>query len=272
MQGLFNTESIEANKQGKKSEKQIKEIKEAVNPATWLWGGLAVVGLGGCFYLVLATLAGGGGGVIDIFVWILGLAGLFAFLRGLTIWNLRRKLFSEPIQSADGTIKFGGQDALTALVTSDHYSAQTYEEKKLHPLGLAGVNPKLPPGDYRFYFLNTRGWLLAAEPLFDETEMRTTVNDLLASALGYDQAFLENCRMEANLGQMKTFEGLPNLEVHEGIGTGENYEPPDYYCTLGNAKFQVSGQLQAFIYDGLPYRAYYRDMKPPQLVALEVCS
>lgn len=279
MQKLFDTDSIQANKQGKKSERQIKEIKEAVNPATWLWGGFAVLGLGGCFYLVLATLAGGGGGVIDIFVWILGLAGLFAFLRGLTIWNLRRKLLSEPIQAEDGTVKFIVQGDLASLVESDHYSAETFNGKKLHPIGLAGVNPKLPPGDYRFYFMKTRNWLLASEPLFDEAELRTTVNDLLASAFGYDQAFLENCRTQAGLGQLKTVEGLPKLETKQ-IGSlntdvdqlsGIETDSWEYYVTLGETKFQVSGPVYEFIYEDLPYRGYYQPGND-RLTAIEVCN
>jgi hypothetical protein len=272
MQGPFDYTSIEVNKQGKKSEKQIDEIKSAVNPMTWLWGGVIIFGIGGCFYFILSTLAGGGGGIVGMFVWILGIAGLFVLLRGLTIWNLRRKLLSEPLQTADGTVKIiGAGNILTELVGAAHYGAETYEGKELHPLGLAGSYPHLPPGDYRFYFLKTRAWLLAAEPLFDEAEMRATVNDLIASAFGYDQTYLENCRLEAKLGQLKTIEGLPKVETVGGGGDSESgYQEPDYFFNLGEFRTQTSGSVAGCIYEGLSYRAYYREGPPIQLVALEV--
>lgn len=272
MQGPFDTDSIQVNKQGKKSAKQIEEIKVAVNPMTWLWGGVIILGIGGCFYFVLATLAGGGGGIIDIFVWILGIAGLFVFLRGLTMWNLRRKLLSEPLQTADGTVKIIGEgNILTELAGTTHYGAKTYDGQELHPLGLAGSFPHLPPGDYRFYFLKTRNWLLAAEPLFDEAELRVTVNELLASALGCDQAYLDDCRLQANLGQLKTVDGLPKVETQGGGGDSDSgYQEPDYFLTLGEFRAQTSGSVTSFIYDGLSYRAYYREGPPVQLVALEV--
>jgi hypothetical protein len=272
MQGPFDYTSIEANKQGKKSEKQIEEIKGAFNPMTWLWGGVIIFGIGGCFYFILSSLAGGGGGIIDMFIWILGIAGLFVLLRGLTIWNLRRKLLAEPVQVADGAVKIIERNVLTQLLVEPaHYGAETYEGKELHPLGLPGSHPHLPPGDYRFYFLKTRNWLLEAEPLFDEAEMRTTVNDLLASAFGYDQTYLENCRLEAGLGQLKTVEGLPKVETEGGGGDSESgYEEPDYFFCLGEFRTQTSGSVVSFIYNGLSYRAYYRTEPANQLVAIEV--
>ena len=269
---MFDFKSIEENKQGKKSVRQVKEIKVAVDPKAWLWGGLVILAMGGCFYFVLATLAGGGGGVIDIFVWILGLAGLFVILRGLTTWNLRRKLLADPVQSAEGTVKYIMQNALGQLIERDHYSAETYEGKKLNPIGLAGVHPKLPPGDYRFYFLKTRNWLLESEPLFSEDEMRSALNELLANVMGYDQAYLENCRMEAKLGQMKTVESLPKMDIKQYNTTvdGQNIETSDYYCTLGEIKFQISDGMNNVIFEQLPYRAYIREGDGGGLAAIEV--
>jgi hypothetical protein len=274
MMEMFDFKSIEENKQGKKSEKQVKEIKEAVDPKTWLWGGVAILAIGGCFYFVLASLAGGGGGVIYMFVWILGLAGLFVVLRGLTTWNLRRKLLTEPVQNAEGTVKYTMQNAIAQLMEPDHYSAETYEGKKLHPIGLAGVNPKLPPGDYRFYFLKTRNWLLESEPLFSEDEMRSALNELLANVMGYDQAYLENCRMEAKLGQLKTVEGLPKLESHQHSITVDEQEidNSEFYCTLGEVRFQISGAINNAIFEQLPHRAYFREGDGGGLAAIELAD
>jgi hypothetical protein len=271
MMEMFDFKSIEANKQGKKSEKQVKEIKEAVNPGIWLWGGLIILVIGGCFYLALSTLAGGGGGVVSAFAGVLALAGFFVALRGFTTWNLRRKLLSEPVQTAEGTVKYIMQNALAQLMEPDHYSAETYEGRKLHPQGLAGFNPKLPPGDYRFYFLKTRNWLLEPEPLFSEEEMRSALNEHLANVLGYDQAYLEKCRTEARLGQMKTVEGLPKLESSGGGGNSEDgYEEPEYYCTLGEVKFRVSGAINNAIFENLLHRAYFREGEDEGLAAIEI--
>jgi hypothetical protein len=272
MMEMFDFKSIEANKQGKKTEKQVEEIKAAVDPKTWLWGGLIILAIGGCFYFVLASLAGGGGGIIDMFVWILGLAGLFVVLRGLTTWNLRRKLLSEPIQNEEGTVKYISRGLLALVTEPDHYSAKTFEGRELHPQGLAGFYPYLPPGDYRFYFLKTRNWLLESEPLYSEDELRSTLNERLAAVMGYDQAYLENCRMEAKLGQMKTVEGLPNKEVKQNstMVDGHQIDDSDFYCTLGEIKFQVSVELNNAIFGQLPHRAYIREGEGGGLAAIEV--
>jgi hypothetical protein len=266
---MFDFNEIEANKRGEKSEKQVKLIKEAVNPLTWLVGGLIILFMGGCFYLVLSTL--GGGSLMDLFGGILGLVGFFAFLRGLTTWNLRRKLLAEPIQAEDGVVKFVTPSPMAQLLEADHYSAETFDGRKLHLIGLAGVDPKLPPGDYRFYFMKTRSWFLQAEPLFSAEEMRSDLNDLLATAFEYDAAYLENCRQEARAGQLQTVEGLPKLDLHETSVVGEDeLASVEYYCTLGDLKFRIPSRVHALIFEALPHRAYFRSGTPDQLVAIEV--
>jgi hypothetical protein len=85
MMEIFDLSSIALNKQGKKSEKQIKEIKEAVNPGVWLYGGLGILLLGGCSYAALTEM--GGGSAMGILGLILAAVGLFAALRGFTTWN-----------------------------------------------------------------------------------------------------------------------------------------------------------------------------------------
>jgi hypothetical protein len=217
MQELFDLTSIESNKQGKKSDQQIKEIKEAVNPNVWLYGGLGVLLLGGCSYAAMSQMTEGGSSAISFLGILLAAVGLFAALRGFTTWNLRRKLLKEPVQVAEGTVSFKLKNVVAQLIEADHYSAETNDGRVLHPIGLAGVNPKLPPGNYRFYYIKTRSWLLASEPLFDEATMKLNFNNLLAAIFGYDLALLENCRMEASLGQIKMVEGLPQMEYREPI-------------------------------------------------------
>jgi hypothetical protein len=270
---LFDYPSIEVNKQGQKSEKQIKLIREAVNPGIWLVGGLGLLLLGVCSFFGLSELNGGGSSALNFLGILLAAVGLFAALRGFTTWNLRRKLLKEPVQSAEGGITYTYKNLLAKLVEADHYTAQTEEGKTLHPVGLAGANPKLPPGAYRFYYLNTRHWLLESEPLFSEAEMKENLNTMLARALGYDQAHLDKCRLEANTGLLKTVEGLPKLDVKESNVVIDNttVESQEFFCTLGDITFQVSAQAHDAIFEALPHRLYYHaDEKGSRMAALEV--
>jgi len=268
---IFDLTSIESNKQDKKSDKQIKEIKEAVNPNVWLYGGLGVLLLGGCSYAAMTQMAEGGSSALSFLGILLAAVGLFAALRGFTTWNLRRKLLKEPVQAAEGTVSFKMKNAVAQLIEADHYSAETKDSKVLHPIGLAGVNPKLPPGNYRFYYINTRSWLLASEPLFDEAGMRANMNTLLAAVIGSDQAQLEECRMQAKLGQISTAEGMPKMEYREPILLIPNeLQTRRWYCSLGENKFEVSDQAREAIFETLPLRAYFREDKPNKLVALEL--
>ena len=271
MQELFDLTSIESNKQGKKSDRQIKEIKEAVNPNVWLYGGLGVLLLGGCSYAAMSQMTEGGSSAISFLGILLAAVGLFAALRGFTTWNLRRKLLKEPVQVSEGTVSFKMKNAVAQLIEADHFSAETKDGKVLHPIGLAGVNPKLPPGNYRFYFLNTRSWLLASEPLFDETGMHRNMNNLLAAVIGFEQAKLEECRMQAQLGQMKTVEGLPQMEYREPILLIPNeLQTRRWYCQIGDNKFEISDQTRIAIFEDIPHRAYFQEDKPNKLVALEI--
>jgi len=270
---IIDLTSIESNKQGKKSDKQIKEIKEAVNPGVWLYGGLGVLLLGGCSYAAMSQMAGGGNSALSFLGILLAAVGLFAALRGFTTWNLRRKLLREPILIADGTVTYKMKNVVAQLIEADHFSAETKDGKDLHPIGLAGVNPKLPPGNYRFHYLNTRSWLLASEPLFDDAGMHTNMNALLAAVIGFDQARLEECRMQAKLGQISTVEGLPQMEYREPILLIPNeLQTRRWYCNLGDNKFEVSDQAKLAIFENLPHRAYYLEEHPNKLVALEIAS
>jgi len=268
---IIDLSSIESNKQGRKSEKQIKEIKDAVNPVVWLYGGLGVLLLGGCSYTAMSQMAGGGNSALSFLGILLAAIGLFAALRGLTQWNLRRKLLKEPILASEGTVSFKMKNVVAQLIEADHYSAETKDGKVLHPIGLAGVNPTLPPGNYRFYYLNTRNWLLASEPLFDEAGMRANINALLAAVIGFDQAKLEECRAQAKLGQISSVEGVPHTEYREPILIIPNeLQTRRWYCNLGDNKFEISDQAKLAIFESLPHRAYFQEDKPHKLVALEI--
>ena len=278
MMQLFDFDSIAINKQGGKSEAQIKEIKAAADPGMWLYGGLGVLVLGGCSYYAIFEMNGGGSYALNVLAFILAAAGLFAGLRGFKMWNLRRRLLKEPVLSSPGTVIFKKMNVIREMVEESHFSAETDNRTVLHPVGLAGVNPKLPPGNYRFYHLKPQRWLLAAEPLSSEAELRANMNDLLARMLGYDSNTLEQCRQEARLGTLQTVEGVPDLSVDNytvslpssSSTLADSVAGRRYFCTIGGLRFHVSGDAGAAIIEGLPYRAYYRQDKPEELVALEL--
>jgi hypothetical protein len=257
MKKLFDTQSIEANKRGKKSEQQIQQIKEAVKPGLWLYAGLGILVFGGAFG---ALASSAGSSAAGVFSWIIALSGIFAALRGLTTWNLRRKLLADKVQSAEGTVVFTGS-----------YKAETVEEKTLHPLGLAGVAPGFPPGDYRFYFLNTRNWLLSAEPLSTEDEMRNGLNQALAVSLGYEAADLDDFRARAQRGELKMLQGIPALDYNVISGRENEGTRFEYFCTMNGVKFPISGELNAAILNDISYRAYHREGEKV-LLAMEVIS
>jgi len=269
MMEIFDLKSIEANKQGQKSENQIKEIKEAVNPGVWLYGGLGILVFGGCFYAMVTSMDSGG--AIGVFALILGAVGIFAALRGLTIWNLRRKLLSEPIQTGEGTVIFKKQEGLSQLTDVDKYVAETTDGRKLNPIGLAGVSATFPPGDYRFFYLNARSWLLGVEPLFTENEMRNNLNELLADIFGYNKSFLEDCRKQAREGRLKVAEGLPKFDTFKRTPINEDdIVTEEVYCTIGDYKIQVSSRAAAAILANIPHRIYYGAEENSAMVAIEV--
>ncbi|MEY2817699.1 MAG: hypothetical protein RL275_1162 [Chloroflexota bacterium] len=258
MKEFLDPVSIEMNKQGKKSEAQIKFIKEATSPRIWLGGGLSLLVIGGCFYAFLFSIdAGDGGGIFGL---ILGVVGLAAFLRGAFIWNMNRKLLNEPVQSAEGTVVYKMQNDLAQYFDMDRFIADTKDGRQLYPAGMAGIPPQLAPGKYRFYYLEHRNWLLSAEPLSSAEEMRNALNEILAKAFGYDLAHLEHCRKAAREGQMLTTEGLPTIEAVSGlVGTSSNSATALFFCTLGEVKFLIPRRgSYAFIHH-MTYRAYYRE-------------
>lgn len=264
MMEIFDPKSIEVNKRGQKSEQQIKEIKDAVPPGLWLYVGLGVLVFGGCFSTMMSAM--GGGSVVSIFGWIIAAAGLFAALRGLTNWNLRRKLLADKVQSAEGMVEF----VPPTITDPGRFIATTTEGRKLHPLGLAGAGHALPPGNYRFYFLDTRSWLLGVEPLSSAEEMKNNMNGILAVVFGFDEDYLKDCRRQAGEGALKTVEGLPKLDSYNRTPIGDNdLLTEEYYCTLGDVKFDISNTAVSAILPNIPHRAYYREGER-SIAAIEV--
>ena len=264
MKQLFDYPSIEANKQGKKSEAQVKLIKEATGPGIWLGGGIILFVIGGCFYAFLFAIEAGGAG--GIFGGILGVAGTAALIRGLVIWRLNRRLLSEPVQSAEGWVTYKTQESeIAKFIDIDRFIAETDHGKQLYPAGLAGVVPQLPPGRYRFYYLNAQNWLLSAEPLSSEEEMRQALNTILARALNYNLEHLEQCRKEAREGKLSIVEGKPKIEPTARLSNQVLLGPsqaetvtPIFYCTLGEVQFLLPRRGSYAMLTDLPYRAYYR--------------
>ncbi|GAB4498827.1 MAG: hypothetical protein OHK003_12490 [Anaerolineales bacterium] len=141
MRELFDFPSIEANNQGKKSEAQLKLIKEATSSRIWLGGGLALLVIGGCFYAFLIAIESGEAG--GLFGFILAGVGLGAFLRGLYIWNMNRKLLNEPVQTAEGQVTYKMQNDLAQFIDMDRFIAETNDGRTLYP-GATGAQSRFP--------------------------------------------------------------------------------------------------------------------------------
>lgn len=254
--------SIEANKQGRKSEAQIKTIREATGNSIWLGGGLALLVFGGCFYAFLFALESAG--AFGPFALILGITGLAAFARGAHIWNLNRKLNADTIQSAEGEIVFAEHPNAKEHKDLNRFTALAKDGKRLNPMGNPGASPELPPGKYRFYFLNTRNWLLSAEPLASEDEMRRSLNEILAHGFGYDMAHLEKCRREAREGKLSTLEGIPRIEITATLKDSIKYgrqayiHAPIFYCSIEDIKFLIPRGGSYAMINKLKHRVYYR--------------
>jgi hypothetical protein len=264
MKELFDFPSIEVNKQGRKSESQIKFIKEATSASIWLGGGLILLLIGAAFYAFLVAIeAGDSGGIFGL---ILGACGAAAFLRGIFIWNMNRRLLADPVQTAEGTVVYKMQNDLAQYFDMDRFIAETKDGLPLYPAGLAGVRPQLPPGKYRFYYLKHRNWLLAAEPLSSEEEMRRALNEILAKAFNYDLAHLERCRTEAQAGTISVTEGPAKIDATASLGSQLTMGPstakqvaPIFYCTIGEVKFLVPKRGSYAFLSQIAYRAYYRE-------------
>jgi hypothetical protein len=252
MMEIFDRKEIELNKQGKKSEKQIKEIKQMMNPGMWMYVGLGILVAGGCFSTVL-----GGSGMAFLGI-ILGLSGLLAAGMGFKKWNQRRVLLAEKIQTASGRVFF----------KDGAYVAETSAGKKISHLGSSGA--EVPPGKYTFYFLDSHNWLLAADPRDSEEEMKNSVNQILAKTFEYNMEYLESTRKDAQEGIIKSAQGIPELsffmESVPKVSEDDIDETITHtYYTIGGFKFEVP--QSSYILSKFPHRVYYLEDK---LQAIEI--
>jgi hypothetical protein len=260
MKELFNQIDIDANRQGKLSSRQEQTIKASVDPKTWIWGAgicLALVVLGGGFLTMI-----GAGNAFGILGPILGLVLLFCLVRWVMMWNLRRKLLSDPVMAADGTVTFKKLDMLDHL----RYSPETIDGKRLLPQGLAGLGVMLPPGDYRFYYLPTQNWLLSAEPFSSEGELQQNLIAVLGDVFGFDSGDLGSLRAQVSSGEVKIAEGPINLEsVTSTSSTDDTSET--LYAKIGDVKFVVPAKAGFALIQELNYRVYYYEKKPTNFLS-----
>lgn len=260
---LFDFKSIAENKQGKITAAQIQKIKEDVNPALWLWTTLGMLLFGGLFY---AFAASAGSGLVSLLGWILAAVGVFAALRGFSIWNLRRKLLAAPVQVETGTIEFHQP----TLGSSARYGAETNSGRLIAQGGLVGIGYHLPPGAYCFYYLTPRNWLLSIEPLSGEAELRANLGRVLELVFSCDPTRMQELRQQAKSGALQTAQGLPELTTKEIHASADEYQV-EYFCTLEGHKFKISQTAYAAILAKFPHRAYFRAGEK-ELLALELVN
>ena len=252
MMEIFDFETIAVNQQGEKTKKQIKSMKLTTSPLLWWVPGLLLFGL---FALIGAINPN----VWKSAWWVLPVLEFIPVLRGYAFWKARRKLLNDKVVSATGTIAYKS--------STGGYSGKTDDGRTAPSLLMLQKN--LPPGKYRFYYLeNNDDWWLSAEPLSSEAEMRSNLNDALASAFGYDSYHLEHCRSRAGMGTLKTAEGLLTIYLtseENGPGTPES-------CTVGDVTFAFPAQGGTALLENLPYRVYYREEDEEQGLVKQIAK
>ncbi len=252
MQEIFNQADIDANRQGKLTPAQIDAIKAAADPKIWIWGtGLCLgLGLAGGWLLTLM----GADSAVGLLGTILGLVTVFCAVRWVMIWNLRRKLLTDEILTAEGTVTFKKLDVTDMW----RYSPETADGQRLLPQGLAGVSASLPPGRYRFYYLPTRHWLLSSDPLSSEAELIANLTGVLGSVFGFDPIDLHSLRAQVAAGEAKTVEGQPKIRTHD-VATTDTDPRTEVYAQIGDVEFRVPAEASDAFIPELRYRVYYYD-------------
>jgi hypothetical protein len=242
MMEIFDFETIEVNKRGEKTKKQIKSMKLTTSPWLWWVPGLLIFGL---FALVGAINPG----VWKSAWWLLPVVEFIPFIRGYAFWKARRKLLNDKVISFTGTIAYSPSAGYVGKADDGNiaYSLPTRN---------------MPPGKYRFYHLEQDGWSLSVEPLSSEAEFRSNLNDTLASAFGYDRYHLEHCRSQAGMGTLKTAEGL--LKIQQTSDENNNITLESF--TVGEVKFDISRKGCGALLENLSYRVYYREDEEQGLV------
>jgi len=246
MMKRFDFETIAVNKQGEKTKKQIKWMKATTSPMMW-----GTVGL--LFFGLFAFIGAINPNVWKSAWWVLPLLEFIPVLRGYAFWKARQKLMNAKVTSALATIVYQpGQ----GYVAEPRVDRDLLEE--------------LPPGKYRFYYLEKENWPLCSEPLSSEAEMRANLNDAFISAFGYNKEHLENCRRQAGAGTLKTAEGVLTINtVTTSDGDGYSSSTPVSF-TVGEATFDISRPGCGALIENLPYRVYYR--QPEESLAKQIAN
>ena len=260
MREIFNQDDIDANRQGKLSPAQLADIKSATSPRIWVWGTLICLVLAAVVFL----LSDGFSGALGFLGWLMAAILLFCLARWVMIWNMRRALLNDRLTMEDGSVTFKKLDALDQL----RYSPETRDGKRLYPSGLAGLSAMLPPGDYRFYYLPHRKWLLSAEPLSTEGELTANMIAVLGGVFGFDPADLAALRAQAENGEVETVEGQPKIETFTSTSdeTG-NVVESRMYANIGGVQFEVPSAEGNALIPNLTYRLYYYASKPTDFVS-----
>jgi hypothetical protein len=167
---------------------------------------------------------------------------------------------NDPVTAADGDVTFKKLDVADRL----RYSAETRDGARLYPQGLAGLSAALPPGDYRFYYLPTRRWLLSSEPLSSEAELKANLLEALDGTLGFDPKDLTSLRAQAAAGEGVTVEGQPKID---SLTSGTSEEPyVQYYVEIGGVRFNISPDASSAFIEKLRYRLYFYETEPANLL------
>jgi hypothetical protein len=247
MMKLFDFETIAVNKRGEKTKKQIKDMKKSDNPMLWVMVGLLLFGL----YALLAAL---NPNLWNSAWWIVPVMEFIPVIRIFAFWKARQKLLNDAVISDTGVIVYDPAEK-SYVIELDN--------------GKSGLYKNLPPGRYRFYHLTRDDWGLSDEPLSTEAEMRSNLNDTLASVFGYNREHLEYCRRRAGAGGLKTAEGLLTINT-TSIDDGPNI--PDSF-TVGKVTFALPQPDGGYaLLENIPYRVYYREPEEEETLLKQIAD
>ena len=260
--------AVAANRQGKLTEEQRKEIAVSANPRIWVIGGVITIVLMVVSLLCFSTMDAGG--VAGILAPIFGAVLLFVLWRGIRLWLLRKRLLSGAIQTAQGKITFHP----ATLVDPGKYVAETDDGKKLYNGGLAGLGVALPPGRYSFFYLQAQSWLLSAEAISSPQELLANHQQDLYAAFHFDAAGLERLRGEARAGTIQVVEtSIENTTVTNHVtDPGDSSKSLDVsvpHIKFGNLQFAVPDSAGGIALNCLNYRIYHNN---ESILALEALS
>ena len=259
--------AVAANRQGKLTEEQRKEIAASANPRIWVIGGVITLVLMVVSLLCFSTMDAGG--VAGVLAPIFGLVLLFVLWRGIRLWLLRKRLLSGAIQTAQGRATFHP----ATLVDPGKYVAETDDGKKLYNNGLAGLGVALLPGRYTFFYLQAQSWILSAEAISSPEELLANHQQDLYEAFHFDAAGLERLRREAAAGTVQVAEtAIESTTVTSHVtDPGDSSKSMDVsvpHVKFGDLQFPVPDSAGGIALGCLAYRVYYNDERILALEAL----